>query len=176
MESTLQFFLHKLFVVLLPKVCTYTGSDMSTLLHLIFWLPLSPKIKCAYIGWSSFSNTWELGASCNDGKGARASSSAHGCESWVRFWLLLILLIVYVISSNRTKFICLTFCSRRAEKYFRRGARLDWPERATSSESMRAVWKLPRLPVIPESKLYSEGAKVFVSNPVRIFMRPCCEC
>ncbi|XP_016542625.2 serine/threonine-protein kinase AFC1 isoform X4 [Capsicum annuum] len=35
---------------------------------------------------------------------------------------------------------------RRAEKYFRRGARLDWPERATSSESMRAVWKLPRLP------------------------------
>ncbi|PHU06795.1 Serine/threonine-protein kinase AFC2 [Capsicum chinense] len=54
---------------------------------------------------------------------------------------------------------------RRAEKYFRRGARLDWPERATSSESMRAVWKLPRLPVIPESKLYSEGAKVFVSNP-----------
>ncbi|KAK4342939.1 hypothetical protein RND71_038755 [Anisodus tanguticus] len=42
---------------------------------------------------------------------------------------------------------------RRAEKYFRRVARLDWPERATSSESMRAVWKLPRLPVIPESKL-----------------------
>lgn len=35
---------------------------------------------------------------------------------------------------------------RRAEKYFRRGARLDWPERATSSESMRAVWKLLRLP------------------------------
>ncbi|CAN4121669.1 unnamed protein product [Withania somnifera] len=35
---------------------------------------------------------------------------------------------------------------RRAEKYFRRGARLDWPERATSCESMRAVWKLPRLP------------------------------
>ncbi|XP_052172980.1 serine/threonine-protein kinase AFC1 isoform X2 [Diospyros lotus] len=34
---------------------------------------------------------------------------------------------------------------RRAEKYFRRGARLDWPEGATSRESMRAVWKLPRL-------------------------------
>ncbi|GKV30063.1 hypothetical protein SLEP1_g38925 [Rubroshorea leprosula] len=37
---------------------------------------------------------------------------------------------------------------RRAEKYFRKGARLDWPDGATSRESMRAVWKLPRLPVI----------------------------
>ncbi|KAJ7977071.1 Serine/threonine protein kinase [Quillaja saponaria] len=35
---------------------------------------------------------------------------------------------------------------RRAEKYFRRGARLDWPDSSTSKESMRAVWKLPRLP------------------------------
>lgn len=34
---------------------------------------------------------------------------------------------------------------RRAEKYFRRGARLDWPEGAPSRESMRAVYKLPRL-------------------------------
>ncbi|KAK6942913.1 Protein kinase domain [Dillenia turbinata] len=34
---------------------------------------------------------------------------------------------------------------RRAEKYFRKGARLDWPEGATSRESIRAVWKLPRL-------------------------------
>ncbi|KAL8480505.1 hypothetical protein ACS0TY_027154 [Phlomoides rotata] len=34
---------------------------------------------------------------------------------------------------------------RRAEKYFKRGLRLDWPEGATSRESMRAVWKLPRL-------------------------------
>ncbi|KAF5179990.1 Serine/threonine-protein kinase AFC1 [Thalictrum thalictroides] len=38
-----------------------------------------------------------------------------------------------------------TRSDRRAEKYFRRGARLDWPEGATSRESMRAVWKLPRL-------------------------------
>ncbi|KAF2282631.1 hypothetical protein GH714_011924 [Hevea brasiliensis] len=35
---------------------------------------------------------------------------------------------------------------RHAEKYFRRGTRLDWPDGATSRESMRAVWKLPRLP------------------------------
>lgn len=34
---------------------------------------------------------------------------------------------------------------RRAEKYFKRGVRLDWPEGATSKDSMRAVWKLPRL-------------------------------
>ncbi|THF96719.1 hypothetical protein TEA_006110 [Camellia sinensis var. sinensis] len=33
----------------------------------------------------------------------------------------------------------------RAEKYFKRGAQLDWPESATSRQSMRAVWKLPRL-------------------------------
>ncbi|KAI9122014.1 hypothetical protein K1719_006703 [Acacia pycnantha] len=35
---------------------------------------------------------------------------------------------------------------RRAEKYFRRGARLGWPDSSTSRESMRAVWKLLRLP------------------------------
>ncbi|RRT52457.1 hypothetical protein B296_00049668, partial [Ensete ventricosum] len=39
--------------------------------------------------------------------------------------------------------------SRHAEKYFRqgRGVQLDWPEGATSRESIRAVWKLPRLQV-----------------------------
>ena len=37
--------------------------------------------------------------------------------------------------------------SRHAEKYVRRG-RLDWPEGATSRDSIRAVTKLPRLPVI----------------------------
>ncbi|KAG0463749.1 hypothetical protein HPP92_019818 [Vanilla planifolia] len=34
---------------------------------------------------------------------------------------------------------------RHAEKYFKRGLRLDWPQGATSRESMRAVGKLPRL-------------------------------
>ncbi|KAL6507966.1 CAAX prenyl protease 1 [Orobanche gracilis] len=34
---------------------------------------------------------------------------------------------------------------RHAEKYFRRGSRLYWPEGATSRESMKAVLKLPRL-------------------------------
>ncbi|XP_057971099.1 serine/threonine-protein kinase AFC1 isoform X3 [Malania oleifera] len=40
---------------------------------------------------------------------------------------------------------------RHAEKYFRRGARLDWPGGATSRESMRAVWKLPRLQHVDHS-------------------------
>ncbi|CAL5421990.1 unnamed protein product [Camellia sinensis] len=33
----------------------------------------------------------------------------------------------------------------RAEKYFKRSARLDWLEGASSKESTRTVWKLPRL-------------------------------
>ncbi|CAL5422006.1 unnamed protein product [Camellia sinensis] len=33
----------------------------------------------------------------------------------------------------------------RAEKYFKRSARLDWLEGASSKERTRAVWKLPRL-------------------------------
>ncbi|CAL5421994.1 unnamed protein product [Camellia sinensis] len=32
----------------------------------------------------------------------------------------------------------------RAEKYFKRSARLDWLKGASSKESTRAVWKLPR--------------------------------
>lgn len=34
---------------------------------------------------------------------------------------------------------------RHAEKYIRRGQRLNWPEGATSRESINAVQKLPRL-------------------------------
>lgn len=35
--------------------------------------------------------------------------------------------------------------NRGAEKYFRRGSRLNWPEGAVSRESIRAVKKLDRL-------------------------------
>ena len=38
-------------------------------------------------------------------------------------------------------------CSKGAEKYFRRGLRLNWPEGAVSRESIRAVNKLDRLKV-----------------------------
>ena len=36
--------------------------------------------------------------------------------------------------------------SRHSEKYVRKG-RLDWPDGATSRESIKAVMKLPRLQV-----------------------------
>ncbi|CAL5350498.1 unnamed protein product [Camellia sinensis] len=44
----------------------------------------------------------------------------------------------------------------RAEKYFKRSARLDWLEGASSKESTRAVWKLPRLQLSSQrnGKLY----------------------
>lgn len=38
-------------------------------------------------------------------------------------------------------------CSRGAEKYFRQGSRLNWPEGAESRESSRAVQKLEHLEV-----------------------------
>ncbi|CAL5422004.1 unnamed protein product [Camellia sinensis] len=41
----------------------------------------------------------------------------------------------------------ITSADLRAEKYFKRSARLDWLEGANSKESTRAVWKLPRLQV-----------------------------
>lgn len=45
-------------------------------------------------------------------------------------------------------FVSLCFCSRGAEKYFRRGGRLNWPEGANSRESIRAVKRLDRLKVV----------------------------
>ena len=39
-------------------------------------------------------------------------------------------------------------CSRCAEKYFKRAARLDWPDGATSRESMRKFGNYPGLLVI----------------------------
>ncbi|CAN7057540.1 unnamed protein product [Brassica rapa subsp. trilocularis] len=49
------------------------------------------------------------------------------------------------------------FCSRRSERYFRRGAKLDWPEGAASRDSLKAVWKLPRLPLIMQHVDHSAG-------------------
>lgn len=98
-------------------------------------------------GWGPFSNTRELGASCHDGKGFRAPATTYGGQSWVR--KIDPFFFSFLFSSyGSTYFYALCCCSRRAEKYFRRGMRLDWPEGATSRESMRAVWKLPRLPVV----------------------------
>ncbi|KAG1365732.1 Serine/threonine-protein kinase AFC1 [Cocos nucifera] len=50
----------------------------------------------------------------------------------------------------RCRFCLGTIC-QRSEKYFHQGLRLDWPEGATSNESMRAVYKLPRLQHVDHS-------------------------
>eukprot|EP00250_Pteridium_aquilinum_P021724 c25203_g1_i5 orf=151-471(+) len=39
----------------------------------------------------------------------------------------------------------LIFSRESAQKYFRHGKRLNWPDRSTSGESIRAVHKLSRL-------------------------------
>ncbi|XP_056856352.1 serine/threonine-protein kinase AFC1-like isoform X2 [Raphanus sativus] len=41
--------------------------------------------------------------------------------------------------------------AERSERYFRRGAKLDWPEGVTSRDSLKAVWKFPRLPHVDHS-------------------------
>jgi hypothetical protein len=106
-------------------------------------------LVCLWLGWGPFSNSWELGTSCHDGEGFRTSATTHGDQGWVREFAVVALFVCSHLSMWINYFLCArSCCSRRAEKYFRRGARLDWPEGATSRESMRAVTKLPRLPVI----------------------------
>ncbi|CAN7135481.1 unnamed protein product [Brassica rapa subsp. narinosa] len=48
-------------------------------------------------------------------------------------------------------------CSRCSERYFKRGAKLDWPEGAASRDILKAVWKLPRLPLIMQHVDHSAG-------------------
>ncbi|XWS43682.1 hypothetical protein CRYUN_Cryun16bG0124300 [Craigia yunnanensis] len=56
---------------------------------------------------------------------------------------------------------------RCAEKYFQRGTRLDWPDGATSRESLRAVWKLPRLPnLIMQHVQHSAGDLIDLATTV----------
>ncbi|XP_042482117.1 serine/threonine-protein kinase AFC3 [Macadamia integrifolia] len=50
--------------------------------------------------------------------------------------------------------------SRGAEKYFRRGARLNWPEGAVSRESIRAVKKLDRLKIMVSQRVVSSRASL----------------
>jgi len=54
----------------------------------------------------------------------------------------------YLLTFSGARFDLACLCnSRHAEKYIRRG-RLNWPEGATSRESIKSVMKLPRLQVI----------------------------
>lgn len=101
-------------------------------------------------GGGTFPDSWKLGTSCNDGKGVRAVASKYDCSSGVGLSLSV---YKYIHTHTHIYTLCnhtwyLFVYSRRSEKYFRRGSRLDWPEGATSRESMRAVWKLPRLQVL----------------------------
>ncbi|RYR33470.1 hypothetical protein Ahy_A10g048054 isoform D [Arachis hypogaea] len=50
--------------------------------------------------------------------------------------------------------------TRGAEKYFRRGARLNWPEGAVSRESIRAVKKLDLLEDIVSSRVDSSRSSL----------------
>lgn len=105
-------------------------------------------------GWSSFPDSWELGASCNDGKGAWTTTSKYDHASRVCYFITF-------MECEAWYWFCFWFHSRRTEKYFRRGTRLDWPEGATSRESMRAVWKLPRLPVLLLNPVVKMGVVFF---------------
>lgn len=47
-------------------------------------------LYCFSTGWGPISNAWELGASCHDGEGFGATTTAYGAQSWVRLLLCLI--------------------------------------------------------------------------------------
>lgn len=121
-----------------------------------------------WIGWGSFSNSWELGASCHDGEGFRAVATTYGGQGWVREFTVIAVFDCFSLSMWMNHLLCAwTCCSRRAEKYFRRGMRLDWPEGATSRESMKAVMKLPRLPVIFQNPtLLSSLVEITCRQPI----------
>jgi len=102
-------------------------------------------------GRGAFPNAWKLGTFGHDGKGPRTFTTSYGAQSRVRTIISSYLqhqipaennLNCHFLYQNQNG-----SCSRRSEKYFRRGAKLDWPEGATSRDSLKAVWKLPRLPV-----------------------------
>ena len=65
-----------------------------------------------------------------------------------------------------TVLCCLLFflCSHGAEKYFRRGARLNWPLGAVSRESIRAVKKLDSLkvPILLVSETICEDVDIML--------------
>lgn len=104
-------------------------------------------------GGSIVSDSWEPGALGHDGEGVRPDAAACAEKSRVRsclpFWHLVFCIVgyasIYLIWHWKLTHLVIDY-SRHAEKYIRRG-RLDWPEGATSRDSIRAVLKLPRLQV-----------------------------
>lgn len=115
-------------------------------------LKISEAMEYFIPGWSIVSNTRELRAFGNDGEGFGTSSRAYGSKSRVsdcgfRSWQSTCLAKLISLTDKFLAY-CDIFCSRGAEKYFRRGSRLNWPEGAISRESIRAVNKMDRLKVL----------------------------
>lgn len=126
------------------RVCWHALTDIEY--KIIFNIYLWEKI-CFFVGRSFVSDTWKLGALGHDGKGSWPNTSTHVKKSRVR--ALQKIPVIFILSIYYFS-ICLSilYCwfSKPAEKFVRRG-RLDWPEGATSRESIKAVLKLPRLQV-----------------------------
>lgn len=124
-------------------------------------------------GRSFISDTWELRASSHDGKGFRPVTSAHVEKSWVRPHLRISIVNVIILMFYRKDLVIYVYnCScfsRHAEKYVRRG-RLDWPEGATSRESIKSVMKLPRLQVC---KMIYFPCIMSLGNDVNVFGKWC---
>lgn len=136
-------------------------------------LKISEAMEYFIPGWSIVSNTRELGAFGNDGEGFGTSSRAYGSKSRVsdfgfRSWQSRCLVKLISLTDKFLAY-CDIFCSRGAEKYFRRGSRLNWPEGAISRESIRAVNKMDRLKVLTAALSCSSFPLI---SPRSIFVMP----
>lgn len=103
-----------------------------------------------WLGRSIVPNSWELGAPCNDGEGPWTHSTAHVKKSGVSTLSLYDSMFASGTSywmGRLTVDLLGMLSSRHAEKYVRKG-KLDWPEGASSRDSIKAVSKLPRLQVL----------------------------
>lgn len=136
-------------------------------------LKISEAMEYFIPGWSIVSNTRELGAFGNDGEGFGTSSRAYGSKSRVsdcgfRSWQSTCLVKLISLTDKFLAY-CDIFCSRGAEKYFRRGSRLNWPEGAISRESIRAVNKMDHLKVLTAALSCSSFPLI---SPRSIFVMP----
>lgn len=105
-------------------------------------------------GWGVVSDSWKLGAPGNDGKSFGTYSRAHDSKVQVSddefidsFFLKFPFQWMSVKTRGGTIYTTISIRSKGAEKYFKRGSRLRWPEGAISRESINAVKKLGHLKV-----------------------------
>ena len=136
---------------ILVELCTVRFLISSCQLFVIVWvMPLySLFLHIIGTGWGVVSNTWELGAPCNDGTCSWSPPTAYVEESRVSDYAMplpLVFVLKYITKWLNGALFILDVISRQAEKYVRK-CRLDWPEGAASRESIKAVQRLPRLQV-----------------------------